>query len=195
MSSRQRKQWNFSRSCKGGKYEYDSLLSTTTTWNRARFRKHSKQSNAEALKSLSIHYRKVSWVLSQFTLAFKESINKFGYLVSLPKQLEKMNQKGKNRLTGGTLTTHRKWSLSGKGEDGGLEGWKSSTFRPTAVCNYLMKANSPTCLHHPWSQGRKPGTHKKTIHPVCSLIYTLNNSIKEMTKIKKFYCLNKASLD
>ena len=28
------KQWNVSRSCKGGKYEYDSLLSTATTWNR-----------------------------------------------------------------------------------------------------------------------------------------------------------------
>lgn len=117
------KQWNFSRSCKGGKYEYDSLLSTATTWNRARFRKHSKQSNAKALKSLSIHYRKVSWVLSQFALVFKESVKKFGYLVSLPNQLEKMNQKGKkNRLTGGTLTRLRKWSLSEREKMGGWQG-------------------------------------------------------------------------
>lgn len=48
-----------------------------------------KQSNAKALKSLSILYRKVSWVLFQSAPVFKESISKFGYLVSLPKQLEK----------------------------------------------------------------------------------------------------------
>lgn len=50
-------------------------------------------------------------------LCFQESSNKFGYLVSLPKQLEKMHQKGKTTLL--RYTNTQEVATVRKGEDWG----------------------------------------------------------------------------
>lgn len=74
-----------------------------------------KQSNAKALKPLSILYRKVSWVLFQSAPVFKESINKFGYLVSLPKQLGKNESEREETIRGytgsGQCQKWRRWGV------------------------------------------------------------------------------------
>lgn len=77
-----------------------------------------KQSNAKALTSLSILHKE-SFLGPVPVCPCIQRKCKFGYLVSLPKQLEKMNQKGKKKLTKGTYTNNAQVVvIVRKGEDG-----------------------------------------------------------------------------
>lgn len=115
-------------------------------------------------------------------LCFQESSDKFGYLVSLPEQLEKMHQKGKTILLWYTNNTQEVATVR-EGEDwGGCVKTRNiqnhSSRQPFSKGETVLpvKAAPNVC--------KDSLTQKETLYPVCSLICTLNNSIKEMAKAK-----------
>lgn len=106
---------------KGGKkYEYDSLLSILNYLKLGKDQEaHSVVkliSNAKALKSFSILYRKVSWVLFQFACVLKKVLVSMVIRFSWLSSQENQSERGEER--GGIPTTHSKWLLSLTGREG-----------------------------------------------------------------------------
>lgn len=102
------------------KYEYDSLLSILNYLKLGKDQEaHSVVkliSNAKALKSFSILYRKVSWVLFQFACVLKKVLVSMVIRFSWLSSQENQSERGEER--GGIPTTHSKWLLSLTGREG-----------------------------------------------------------------------------
>lgn len=91
--------------------------------------------------------QEVSRVLSQFALVVKESVNKRGYLASLPQQLgeKKWIRKGRRGTKGRYTNNAQQVSLSEREKMGERGKGKNETFKTTASLQPLSKGKQP-CL-------------------------------------------------
>ena len=129
-------------------------------------------------------------------LCLKESSNKYGYPVFLPKESGKSIRKGRRKKgevywqhTGSGCCHYR-----GGGEGRGLCVTKPNIPNHSSLWPFSEGKTVPQVLAVP--EVYKPGGTRETPYLICSLIHISNNSTPENEHSKKkFYCLNKVNLD